>query len=123
MRADKGLTNLRVVYMEGDILAWRYDWGKWYWFSEHWNEISLGISKQSATTNQIHFLKKLSFYLTSKWVRFSVICYSYRIMNKFIPGCRWWIGVTDQPAEMINSIYKSNDIIYNRADTLKSDSN
>ena len=28
MRADKGLTNLRVVYMEGDILAWRYDWGK-----------------------------------------------------------------------------------------------
>ena len=34
-----------------------------------------------------------------------------------------WTGVTNQQAEMINSTWKSNDVIYNRADTLKSDSN
>ena len=34
-----------------------------------------------------------------------------------------WTGVTNQQAEMINSTKKSNDVIYNTADTLKSDSN
>ena len=33
-----------------------------------------------------------------------------------------WTGVTNQPAEMINSTYKSIDVIYDWADTLKSDS-
>ena len=61
VRADDRLANLRVAYMGGDILAWWYGSVKWYWFSEHWSEISLGISKQSATTNETHFLKKLSF--------------------------------------------------------------
>ena len=32
-------------------------------------------------------------------------------------------GVTNPPAEMINLTQKSNDVIYNRADNLKSDSN
>ena len=32
--------------------------------------------------------------------------------------CSWWTGVTNQQAEM-----KPNNVIYNRADTLKSDSN
>ena len=44
--ADKILANLGVVYMEGDVLARRHDSVKWYWFSEHWSEISLGISEQ-----------------------------------------------------------------------------
>ena len=34
-----------------------------------------------------------------------------------------WTGVTNQQAEMVNSTWKSNDGIYNRADSLKSDSN
>ena len=34
-----------------------------------------------------------------------------------------WTGVTNQQAEMINSTWKSDNGIYNRADTLKSDSN
>ena len=34
-----------------------------------------------------------------------------------------WTGVTNQQAEMINSTLKSSDVIYNRADTLKSDWN
>ena len=46
MRADERLASLGVVYMEGNILASRYDSVKWYWFSENWSEISLGISKQ-----------------------------------------------------------------------------
>ena len=37
VRADERLANLRVVYMEGDILARWYDFVKWYWFSEHWS--------------------------------------------------------------------------------------
>ena len=32
-------------------------------------------------------------------------------------------GITNQQAEMINSTYKSNDDVYSRVDTLKSDSN
>ena len=46
MRADERLASLGVVYMEGNILASRYDSVKWYWFSENWSEISMGISKQ-----------------------------------------------------------------------------
>ena len=46
VRADEGLANLGVVYLEGDTLAWRYAAVKWYWLSEHWSEISLGISKE-----------------------------------------------------------------------------
>ena len=46
MRADERLASLGVVYMEGNILASRYDSVKWHWFSENWSEISLGISKQ-----------------------------------------------------------------------------
>ena len=34
-----------------------------------------------------------------------------------------WTGVTYQQAEMINSTWKCNDAIYNRENTLKSDSN
>ena len=30
-------------------------------------------------------------------------------------------GVTNQDAEMINAILKSNDVVYNRADTVKRD--
>ena len=33
------------------------------------------------------------------------------------------IGITIQQAEMINSTYQSNDDVYSRVDTLKSDSN
>ena len=33
-----------------------------------------------------------------------------------------WTGVTNQQAEMMNLTQKPNDVIYNRADTLKSDS-
>ena len=47
--ADERLANLGVVYMEGDILARRCGSVKWYWFSEHWSEISLGISKQKVS--------------------------------------------------------------------------
>ena len=32
-------------------------------------------------------------------------------------------GITIQQAEMINSTYQSNDDVYSRVDTLKSDSN
>ena len=35
----------------------------------------------------------------------------------------WWTGITNQQAEMINSTYKSNDDVYSRVDTIKSDSN
>ena len=34
-----------------------------------------------------------------------------------------WTGVTNQQTEMINLTKKSNGVIYNRAGTLKSDSN
>ena len=34
-----------------------------------------------------------------------------------------WTGITNQQAELINSTYKSNDGVYSRVDTLKSDSN
>ena len=34
-----------------------------------------------------------------------------------------WTGITNQQTEMINSTYKSNNGVYSRADTLKSDSN
>ena len=34
-----------------------------------------------------------------------------------------WTGITNQEAEMINLTYKSNDAVYSRVDTLKSDSN
>ena len=34
-----------------------------------------------------------------------------------------WTGITSQQAEMINSTYRSNDDVYSRVDTLKSDYN
>ena len=60
VRAEKILANLGVVYMEGNILAWQYDLVKWYWFSEHWSEIPLGIWKQKVPLQiKFSFLKNL----------------------------------------------------------------
>ena len=46
LRADERLANLGAVYMEGDILANKYNSVKWYCFFEHWSKISPGILKQ-----------------------------------------------------------------------------
>ena len=34
-----------------------------------------------------------------------------------------WTGITNQEDEMINSTWKSNDNVYSRVETLKTDSN
>ena len=63
IRADERVANLGVVYLEGDILARRYDSVKRYWFSEHWSEISLGISKQKCHYQSNLFFKKILILL------------------------------------------------------------
>ena len=45
VRGEKIWANLGVVYMKGSILARQYDSVKWFWYSEHWSEIPLGIWK------------------------------------------------------------------------------
>ena len=60
MRAGKILTNLGVVYIEGNILVWQYDSVRGYWFSEHWSEIPLGIWNQKVPSQiKFSFLKNL----------------------------------------------------------------
>ena len=89
VRADERLANLGVVYMEGDLGSMTGLNDIDFWILK-WNVIG-NLKAKSATTNQIHFQKKFSFYLTSKWVKFSVICISWTI-NKFIPACVWQIA-------------------------------
>ena len=46
----------------------------------------------------------------------------YKIDNLINVDSVTWTGVRNQQAEMINSTSKSNDVIYDRADTVKYDS-
>ena len=63
------------------------------------------------------FIGNWGIGITSTWHSCLPIVTKYK-KKKYL-----WTGVTNQQSEMINSTKKSNDAIYNRADTLKSDSN
>ena len=75
--------------------------------------------KVTFSKRPLHLVRGCLFQFSLIWE----VLLSWVLIWLKIGHCKAWTGTTNQQAEMINSTNKSNDDVYSRVDTLKSNSN